>query len=386
MIAGRRMAVVGAGAFGSWIALQAVSAGCKTILVEQTGPANDLSSSGGSSRIIRRAYGPDEIYTLLANRSLELWKAFFSTENRSDCFRRTGVLWMAKEDEPSIHEAREIFRRHKIGHQFQNTSEVRASCPLMNVPSGTAALFEPGCGALRAAESVRAVVEAAIRGGACYVKGKAKSIGSAAENIQAIELENDGPIEADVFIFACGSWLPGLFPDTLSRIIFPTRQEVFYFAPGAEWLPSDAASLPIWVDQTDLRVPYGFPDIDGARIKVAFHRTGPRFDPDTDSREINREQITEAGYYLRSRFPSMGTPTFMSAQVCHYENTSGGDLLIDRHPSLRNVWFAGGGSGHGFKHGPAVAEYLLDAIQRDYSPVRRFRLDGKGTELAKRVV
>ena len=110
------MAVVGAGAFGSWIALQAVRAGFETIIVDQDGPANDLSSSGGSSRIIRRAYGPDEIYTLLANRSLELWKAFLSAENRPDCFRPTAALWMASEEESSIHEARETFRRHNIGH------------------------------------------------------------------------------------------------------------------------------------------------------------------------------------------------------------------------------------------------------------------------------
>jgi sarcosine oxidase len=385
MISGGRMVVVGAGAFGSWIALQAVRAGFETILVDQDGPANDLSSSGGSSRIIRRAYGPDEIYTLLAKRSLELWKAFLSAENRPDCFRRTGVLWMAKGEESSIHEAREIFRRHHIGHQFLNVAEIRTLCRQMNVPAGTVALFEPDCGALLAGESVRVVAEAAIRGGARYVKGKAIPIASTA-NIKSLQLENDGPIEADVFVFACGSWLPKLFPDTLSRVIFPTRQEVFYFASDVRWAWSDAASLPIWVDQTDPRVPYGFPDIDGAGIKVAFHRTGPRFDPDTDSREISREQITEAADYLRSRFLSMERPTFMSAQVCHYENTSSGDLLIDRHPSLRNVWFSGGGSGHGFKHAPAVAEYLLGAIERDYSPEPRFRLDGKGTELAKRVV
>lgn len=77
---------------------------------------------------------------------------------------------------------------------------------------------------------------------------------------------------------------------------------------------------------------------------------------------------------------------FRYAQVCHYENTSSGDFLIDRHPSLPNVWFAGGGSGHGFKHGPAVAEYVLDAIQRGYSPEPRFRLESKGGELAKTVV
>lgn len=176
MISGRRIAVVGAGAFGSWIALQAVRAGSETILVDQYGPANDLSSSGASSRIIRRAYGPDEIYTLLANRSLELWNAFLAAENRSDCFRRTGVLWMTREDETSIHEARKIFRGHKVGHEFLNVAEIRASCRLMNVPTRTVALFEPDCGALLAAESVRVVREAAIRSGARYVNGKAKPI------------------------------------------------------------------------------------------------------------------------------------------------------------------------------------------------------------------
>jgi len=327
------MVVVGAGAFGSWIALQAVRAGFETIVVEQYAPGNDLSSSGGSSRIIRRAYGPDEIYTVLANRSLELWQAFFSAANRSDCFRRTGVLWMAKEDEPSIHAAREIFRRHEIGHQFLNIGEIRASCPLMNVPPGTVALFEPDSGALLGGESVHLVTESAIRSGARYVSGKAKPIGSAVR-IKSLEVEEDEPVEADVFVFACGSWLPKLFPDVLGRAIFPTRQEVFYFAPGPDWPPSDATSLPIWVDQTDPRVPYGFPDIDGAGIKLAFHRTGPRFDPDSGNREIDREEIAEAADYLGVRFPSMRTPTFRDAQVCHYENTSSGDLLIDRHPTI----------------------------------------------------
>jgi sarcosine oxidase len=381
----KRIAVVGAGAFGSWIALRSVRAGFETILIERNGPANDLSSSCGSSRIVRRAYGPDQIYALLANRSLELWKAFLSSENRSDCFRRTGVLWMARDEESSIHEARKIFRRHRTAHEFLRDGEIRALCRLMSVPAGTVALFEPDCGALLAAESVRAVVDAAMRSGARYVKGKVKAMPSAS-HVQSLELENDRSIEADVFVFACGSWLPKLFPDVLGTAIFPTRQEVFYFAPGPEWTLSDAASLPIWVDQTDPRVPYGFPDIDGAGIKVAFHRTGLRFDPDSGSREVSREQIAEPTDYLRSRFRSIGTPTFLRAQVCHYENTSNGDLLIDRHPSLKNVWFAGGGSGHGFKHAPAVAEYVLDAIEKNYSPEPRFRLDGKGTELAKRVV
>jgi len=375
----KRIAVVGAGAFGSWIALQAVRAGFETTLIDRFGPANELSSSAGPSRIIRRAYGADEIYTLFAQRSLELWIAFLAEENRARCFRHTGVLWLAKHLDPSILAARAIFERHHLKHEFLESHAIRALCRGMDLPASTVAMFEPECGALLAEESVRAVAESAIRNGARYMKGKVKPP-SGGMPLRSLEVEHGRSIEADLFVLACGSWLPKLFPEVLGNAIFPTRQEVFFFESPKEWAP------PIWVDQTDPRIPYVFPDIDGAGIKVAFHRPGPPFDPDSGSREISRDQITEAAEYLRLRFPSMETPAFLRSQVCHYENTSTGDLLIDRHPSMRNVWLAGGGSGHGFKHGPAVAEYLLNAIQKDYSPEPRFRLDGKGKELAKRVV
>jgi sarcosine oxidase len=385
MMSNTRLAVVGAGAFGSWIALSAVRAGFGTTLIDQHGPANPLSSSAGASRIIRRAYGGDEIYTLFAQRSHELWIEFFVSENRPQCFRRTGVIWLANSGESSIHAAREIFGRHKIAHDFMEIRAIRGVCPEIEVPPGTVALFEPDGGALLATESVRAVVECAVRHGTRCVSGRVQPPRAAAY-MQSLEIENGESIEADVFVFACGSWLPKLFPEVLSTAIFPTRQEVFFFEPPGKWARADAASLPIWVDQTDPRIPYGFPDIDGAGVKIGFHRPGPLFDPDLGSREVGPEQITEAAEYLRSRFPAMHAPKFRSAQVCHYENTSSGDFLIDRHPSIRNVWFAGGGSGHGFKHGPAVAQYMLEAIQRDCSPEPRFRLEGKGRELARRVV
>jgi sarcosine oxidase len=382
---GKRIAIVGAGAFGSWVALRAARAGFETTLIDRYGPANEFSSSSGPSRILRRAYGADEIYTLFAERSRELWIAFLAGESRSRCFRRTGVLWLASGREASIHAAREIFERHRLVHEFLEDRAIRALCRGINVPDGSVALFEPDGGALLAEESVRAVVESAIRGGARYVRGRVQPPRAAPVMVH-VRIENAEPVEADVFVFACGSWLPKLFPDVLGSAVFPTRQEVFFFDSPPEWSRSDAPAAPIWVDQIDPRIPYGFPDIDGAGIKVAFHRTGAGFDPDSGNREIEGGQITEAAEYLRARFPAAGRPVFRRAQACHYENTSSGDFLIDRHPSMPNVWFAGGGSGHGFKHGPAVAEYLLNAIQRDTSPEPRFRLEAKGRELAKRVV
>jgi sarcosine oxidase len=286
-------------------------------------------------------------------------------------------LWLANDGESSIYSARRIFERHKLKHDFLDVRALRGLCPGMDVPAGTVALFEPEGGALLAEESIRAVAECAVRSGARYARGRAKPP-RAGDSMHSLEIENGEPVEADVFVFACGSWLPKLFPEALGDAIFPTRQEVFFFEPPT-------LAFPIWVDQTDPRIPYGFPDIDGAGVKVGFHRAGPRFDPDSGSREVGREQIREAADYLSLRFPAMHKPVFRGAQVCHYENTVSGDFLIDRHPSIGNVWFAGGGSGHGFKHGPAVGEYMLESIRQGYSAEVRFRLEGRGGELARRV-
>ena len=48
--------------------------------------------------------------------------------------------------------------------------------------------------------------------------------------------------------------------------------------------------------------------------------------------------------------------------MCQYENTATGDFLVDRHPTLANVLLIGGGSGHGFKHGPAVGRYAAQLL------------------------
>src|SRR5580700_11777838 len=130
----KRIAVVGAGTFGSWIALLAVRAGFETTLIEQYGPANELSSSAGSSRIIRRAYGADEIYTLYAQRPYELWIALLVNENRSHFFRRTGFVWLANGGDASIHAARGIFERHKVSHEFPDVCAIRGLCREIDVP------------------------------------------------------------------------------------------------------------------------------------------------------------------------------------------------------------------------------------------------------------
>ena len=171
----------------------------------------------------------------------------------------------------------------------------------------------------------------------------------------------------------------------LQGIIRPTREDLFYFErPDAsnEFLPD---VLPIWIDQTDLRIAYGFPDL-GSGLKMGFHRLGPGFDPDLPSDATGSSAAAEAADYFKQRFSTLENIHLNKTQVCHYENTPNGDFLIDRHPGTENVSFIGGGSGHGFKHAPAAAEYVGKTLYGTEEREYRFSLATKQNALGGRVL
>ncbi|MBV9081640.1 MAG: FAD-dependent oxidoreductase [Acidobacteriaceae bacterium] len=368
--------VVGAGAFGSWIALLASRAGRRVTLIDQYGPANDRSSSTGESRIVRSAYGADEIYTAMAQRSLRLWKELLAEEGCGSHFRQTGVLWMADAGEPALRDAQAVFGRLGIEHEWLDANTISRRLPQFRVPDNAVVLWEPQAGVLLAERSVQTVLAAAKRNGVSYEVGKVMPPGPDGARIEWIDTADGHRFESDLFVFACGSWLPKLFPRALAHVIRPTRQELFFFDPGRDELHFKAGSLPAWIDQTNPSIPYGFPDF-GDGVKLGFHHLGPDFDPDTGGRDITPAQISEAADYLAARFPAMQDGRLRSTRVCHYENTPNGDLLIDRHPEIENVWFAGGGSGHGFKHAPGIAEYLVRSIEGAGDQEPRFSLSTK---------
>jgi glycine/D-amino acid oxidase-like deaminating enzyme len=184
-------------------------------------------------------------------------------------------------------------------------------------------------------------------------------------------------ISAARFVFACGAWLGKFFPEILGPRIFPTRQEVFFFAPPAGDARFAPPALPTWLFKEDQV--YGMPDIESRGLKIAFDQHGEPVDPDTQSRLPSKEAAERARHYVAHRFPALRDAVINEARVCQYENTSSGDFLVDRHPHLENVWFAGGGSGHGFKHGPALGEYFAGRLFGEVPAESRFLLAAKET-------
>ncbi len=368
------VAVIGAGVFGAWTAYHLHQSGRAVILLDAYGTANSRASSGGESRIIRMGYGADEVYTRWAVRSLALWQDFFR-QVEEPLFHRTGVLWMAQRDDPYSVSTVQTLQGSGVRFEKLSRAELEERYPQINFGPVTWAILEPDSGALMARRAVHAVVREALIKGVAYLPEAV--VAPAGEGRLASVITRSGQrISAGSFVFACGPWLPKVFPALLKAIIHPTRQEVFFFGVEAGDRRFAPPAMPVWIDFNDLV--YAVPDLEGRGFKIAIDRHGLPFDPDSNDRVVTAEGLTEVRQYLALRLPGLRSQPLLETRVCQYENTSNGDFLIDRHPAFDNVWLVGGGSGHGFKHGPAVGEYVAARITDGGTLEPRFTLATKG--------
>ena len=375
------VAVVGAGVFGAWTAYRLQQSRKRVALIDAYGAGNSRSSSGDESRIIRMGYGADEIYTRSAWRSLQLWKELFARAGES-LFHQAGVLWLEHEGDPYPRQSSETLTRVGIPVEKLTLAETSARYPQVSTDGICGAYFEPESGVLIARRAVQAVVREAIKTGVEYFQQQVVPPRTA-DRIDALETSDDQRVSASAYVFACGPWLPKLFPDLLANRIHPTRQEVFYFGtpPGTRFKP---AALPAWIDFKEEA--YGLPDVEGRGVKVAIDRHGEAFDPDTGDRLASAEGLAEVRRFLARRLPELKDAPVSESRVCQYENTSNGDFLIDRHPEIENVWLVGGGSGHGFKHGPFVGDYVAARIEGNRDGIEpRFSLTSKATKQQRAV-
>jgi sarcosine oxidase len=367
------VAVIGAGVFGAWTAWHLARRGRRVLLVDAYGPGNARASSAGESRIIRMGYGADELYTRWSQRSLVQWKEFFAA-TRQALFHETGVLWLAGKRDARVEQTVETLRRCGVPFQELSRAELERRYPQIGLDGITKGLLEPHGGVLMARRAVAGVVEDALRGSMEYRVAQIAEP-RAPGPISAVMTKSGERIGAEHFVFACGAWLGKLFPEVLGGRIFPSRQEVFFFGVPAEDSRFAPPSLPTWLFQEDEI--YGMPDLESRGLKIAVDRHGERVDPDTQSRVASVEGANEARRFVEQRFPALRGAPIVETRVCQYENTWNGDFLIDRHPDMENVWLVGGGSGHGFKHGPVVGEYVAARVLEGAEGEARFSLASK---------
>jgi sarcosine oxidase len=371
------IAVIGAGAFGGWTALQLLERGVRVTLLDAWGPGNSRSSSGGETRIMRGTYGPDQPYTKLAARALKLWTKYERPWKRQ-FLHRTGVLWMVSDRDDSF-ERGSIAMLRQAGIKFQelSTAAMKRRWPQINFAGIHWGIYEPECGYLDARSSCQAVVDAFASQGGSYrqlaVSPDGLDDAGRGPRLHSITLSDGSRLKADHYVFACGPWLGKLFPETLGKIIRATKQDVFFFGtPGGDSRFTDA-HLPVWADHHD-RFLYGIPGSERRGFKVADDTRGQPFDPTDGERVVSPATLKRIREYIAFRFPAMKDAPLIESRVCQYEQTPDSNLIVDRHPRMENVWLLGGGSGHGFKHGPALGEMMAEMILKDREPNAEWRL------------
>jgi glycine/D-amino acid oxidase-like deaminating enzyme len=324
---------------------------------------------------MRGTYGPDQPYTEMAARALKLWQKY-ERQWKRNFLHRTGVLWMAagrNEDDAFERGSVEMLRAAKINFQELSTPEMKNRWPQINFEGIHWGIFEPDCGYLDARASCQAIVEAFVAAGGKYRQLAVQGEGLEHWPLRSLALSDGSRLEADRYIFACGPWLGKLFPQAVGDLVQPTRQDVFFFGTPAGDDRFTDRHLPVWADHRG-RFRYGIPGSDRRGFKIADDTRGPAFDPTDGDRVITPETLKDIRDYVAFRFPALKDAPLLETRVCQYEQTPDSHFIIDRHPAVENVWIVGGGSGHGFKHGPAVGNMMADLVLKEREPAAAWRL------------
>jgi sarcosine oxidase len=347
--------VVGAGVFGASLARHCAIGGWDVTLVERVAPGHVRAGSGGESRLIRCAHGADDSHARSARRAFELWR-----EIDPRLLVEAGVVWLARQADGWEAESERTLKALGIACERVDPAELFPSFAGEDLAF---ALLEPHAGVLRAREATRVLAEQAVAAGARLILAEAAPRG--ADVVLAGSAER---LRADRVVWACGAWLPGLFPGLLDLRV--TQQDVFFFGADARWR---TPGVPGWVDYDGAA--YGVGDLDGRGVKVSPDAEGPPFDPEGGERVPTAEHSRAARDYVRHRFPALADAPLVGTRVCQYEITPDTEFVVAAHPEHDGrVWLLGGGSGHGFKHGPALAERIEPWLKGDEPADPRFGL------------
>ena len=349
--------VVGAGAFGGWTALYLREMGHTVTLIDQYGPGNSRATSGGETRQIRAVYGEREIYTKWVLQAFDRWQAR-EAEWGKKLFFRTGQLSLAPEWTKELIETRKVFDRLGVKYDMVKPDDLARQYPQMTMNNVGVAMSTPSTGVLKAREGCLAVAQAFEKKGGRFVTAKVELGARAGGALQDVALSTGQRVSAPIFVFACGPWLPKVFPSVMKNKLETPRRAVFFYGtpPGDQRFTYP--NFPTWsVDNA-----YGFPCIEGKGFKVVPTFERELVDPDTQEHTLTADELRKGRAFAAKWFPALARQPLVDARICQREDSIDDHFIVQQHPELNNVWLVGGGSGHGYKHGIMLGDYVANRV------------------------
>jgi sarcosine oxidase len=358
--------ILGMGAMGSAAAahlqrrLVAAGKGEKVLGLEQFDIPNAQGSSHGQSRLIRLAYYEHPDYVPLLRRAYDLWRELEALTGVK-LLHMTGGLYLGPPDHELITGSLASARAHGLAHELLGPAALRERFPQFHLPAGHRAFYEADAGFLLPEKVVAAHAAVALRHGADLHAHEPAVDWSAGRDGVTVRTGHH-TYRARHLIITAGPWAGRLLP-LLADKVRVTRQPLLWFWPREP----DAFALgrfPCWCAASDAGgVVYGPPmlpeDPAPLGLKVAHHFPGSGTAPDAVIRTLLPGDTDAVRATLSRLLPAANGP-LLSHRVCLYTNSPDHHFLIDHHPHHRNVTFAAGFSGHGFKFASVIGELLTD--------------------------
>ena len=366
--------VIGLGAHGSGAVLALARRGLRVLGIETGERGHELGSSGGRSRMIRRAYFEDPAYVPLLDAAWDAWREIGEAAGEL-MIEVTGGLYAGLVASDVVRGSAESAVAQGIDHEVLDAHEIGRRWPIFDLPADVAGLFDPAAGAIRPERAIGAMQRLAEQRGAILRFGEPAGAWRRVDG--ALEVETNVAVHrSEHLVIAAGAWTGAFVPD-LALPLEVERVPVFWFEPNVRAFELSIGRMPMWlVDTGPSGVFYGFPYDPAAGLKISRHHSEEVVDADAVDRTEHAADVERVRAFIEGYMPAADGPVRTST-VCLYTNTPDHHFIIDAHPVVAGVAFASACSGHGFKFAPVVGELLADLALGRVPPlaIDRFRAD-----------
>ncbi|MEJ8570108.1 FAD-dependent oxidoreductase [Microbaculum marinum] len=360
--------VVGAGVAGVMTALELARRGERVTLIDRWEPGHSRASSTDYNRIIRAIHGRDEFYTRWVREARLRWMEL-QAEIGQTLYYECGALILATRGHCHWEDATaETFDKLGVPYYRFSAEETALRFPQFDTSSIAYSLYEPEAGMIMAHRGVRAGLELFQRAGGTVARGHVTT-----DAHERLHLDGK-PLEADLIVVASGPWMGEMFPRTIKPISTVVGVNVLYTSTPDGSTAFDMANMPCWIDHGEGS--FGLPSSEGCGVKAAVV-IPDKIDLDNDERLIRRETLSRTRRYIQKRLPGLVGERVVDSKFNQIILTPDTHFIVDWHPEHSNVLFAGGCSGHLYKHGPVFGDFVAGVGLKEYGTADRFRIAGR---------
>ena len=345
--------VVGAGISGVALGYELKKAGAGRVLVLE----RDALASGGtgkSAAIVRQHYST-RLMARLARRSVEIFRSMPAELGHDGGYRGVGYAFLASPSTAAA--ARSNIAMHQevgIETTWLDRNAAAARFPWLNMDDVAGVGFEPLGGYADPVQSVEAYARGFERlGGELRVRTACRKLLRQGDRITGI-VTDDGEIGAGMVVNAAGPWAPALA--RLAGLPLEMRslreQDTVWEGRAGRALPTHAISNTI--DAIYIR-PQG-----DRRYVVGrgFPKEYEDVDADNYKQTPDEAFVADVQARLEHRIPAMQGARLVHAYTALYDVTPDWYPFVGPRGDIGGYADFNGGSGHGFKIAPGLAEEL----------------------------